>query len=44
MDGSFSGMLGMLHRNEVDIAIAGYVVSKGRADGAKFLKTVKLSR
>jgi hypothetical protein len=43
MDGSFSGMVGMLHRNEVDISVAGFVLQKSRAEGAKFLKPYTFS-
>jgi hypothetical protein len=36
-DGSFNGMVGMLNRQEIDIAAAVFVPSKERSEAAQFL-------
>jgi hypothetical protein len=41
---SFDGMVGMLHRQEIDVAPASFLFSIERAEGAKYLNPFVTSK
>ncbi len=44
MNGSFTGMIGMLDRNEVDVAVTDFEYRLNRSFGGDYLKVFDTSR